>query len=811
MSFDALDRWLLLSAFFGFVTLMLGALIVLLVRQPVHRIRVIQCTLIATLMVPALQQFECLPSYTLNIWPSISPIPAQGNDLTSNTAIIETPRLAPPTSSSLSTQNLERPIDWSSSIPTSGPANLLDSSSISGPRNSDWFLSTVRMMSFGLVAKVLYFAGLILMMAVWIRSWFNRHSIARDSHLADDSIRTVLRTIGGIQAEKVKLLVSDRISSPIMWGWIRPTIVIPVSLAQNQSSLNLRYGLAHEFSHVARRDFLSLILANVTKLVCFYQPIFWWLRRQLAVSQDFLADAFAASQGIGPEDYASFLVSLARRRQSWETMGVLCMADRKSVLLHRVVMLVQATLPLQQKVSRRSALVMAALTISVIVGLSSMKLSASLTDEPQPPADSSKQPPATTETKLPKPITYTGKVIDKNSRKPIANANVKISRQVSRDPKTFRWIELESTNHTTNSAGVYSFTLPPEQVALSYLYIEATTTHPEYQPKGPEGYSHSMILKNLELGEPPFYETIELIGGEATEVRVLNPNKEVAQDVKILAYTKAPSKQRLTFESGAFQRAKTDANGIARIVVPTPGDGVLWIFPKDYVPVAVRLADKRGKLEDIVLKDGVRLTGQVLNTRGEPVPNVAVNVRRQGDGEDADDFLNQNAVSNHISSGAKTDAQGKFHLRPLPSGTYRAVVDAHLDDQATYEAGRNEEPGKLNDVFTPMTITIAEGSDNRPIEIQAVPHVTIRGTSFDSKGDPKPISEQHLFGKNNNEFFFVTSPQSAPDGVFEFKLPQGATDVSINLITNEHSSLKWRLKKDQPLQSISNRWKSCDT
>jgi beta-lactamase regulating signal transducer with metallopeptidase domain len=39
--------------------------------------------------------------------------------------------------------------------------------------------------------------------------------------------------------------------------------------------------LAHEWSHVERRDIVSWHLATLTQFLFFYQPLFWWLRRQL--------------------------------------------------------------------------------------------------------------------------------------------------------------------------------------------------------------------------------------------------------------------------------------------------------------------------------------------------------------------------------------------------------------------------------------------------------------------------------------------------------------------------------------------------
>jgi hypothetical protein len=581
-----------------------------------------------------------------------------------------------------------------------------------------------------------------------------------------------------------------------MWGIFRPTIVIPAKLVEDPTELNLNFALAHEWSHVSRYDFLNFTLASLVKLVCFYQPAFWWLRKQLTLSQDYLADEFAANLGEQAEDYAAFLVTLARQQRSIETIGVLCMADRKSALLKRVCMLVHRTNPLQQRIGRRSAFIMAAFTFMIVASLGALRFGAQAAEKPL--QEVAKEKASSDDKKLPAPVTYKGKVIDKDSGTPIVGAIVEISHQLSNDPKTKGWIELEVTKHETDKMGEYQFTLPPEQVAEPSLYIEVTTKHPDYQQKGPSGYAHTMIRKNLEIGDPPFYETIKLSKGEPITFRVLLPNGQPAVDTQIMTYSKALTAKESQFEFGSFQRSQTDANGFGKVVVA--GDGVIWVFPKEYTPVAVRIGKKRGKIDDIVLRDGVRLTGQVLNTRGEPVANVAVNVERNGDGEEADEFLNNNAVANQISSGARTDASGNFALRPLLPGTYRAEVSNYLEDSAVPRVGL-QEPLKVDDVFLPLQVNIEPNATMAPLEIRAVPHVIVRGRYFDSKGKPRSGHEQTLIAQHNGQFYVAESNNAGADGWFEFKVPHGLEKAQIDLTTNEHSALRWRMKPSDPLQN----------
>src|SRR5207302_8833930 len=115
------------------------------------------------------------------------------------------------------------------------------------------------------------------------------------------------REVAGPAGGRVRLLASDRAALPLMFCWWRPVIVLPADLCRDGDSAALRYCLAHEWSHVERRDAWTWHLASLAGLLFFYQPLFWWLRRQLRLCQDFLADACAAEHADAAEAYAEYL------------------------------------------------------------------------------------------------------------------------------------------------------------------------------------------------------------------------------------------------------------------------------------------------------------------------------------------------------------------------------------------------------------------------------------------------------------------------------------------------------------------------
>src|SRR5262249_22318456 len=138
--------------------------------------------------------------------------------------------------------------------------------------------------------------------------------LQKSAYPAPPLAANLLAQIAGPAGANVRLLASDHIELPLTFrGW-RPIILLPGDLCRSGDTQALRYCLAHEWSHVERRDIRVWNLATLVQLFFFYQPLFWWLRRQLRLCQDYLADARAAEQAPLAEDYASYLVGLARLR-----------------------------------------------------------------------------------------------------------------------------------------------------------------------------------------------------------------------------------------------------------------------------------------------------------------------------------------------------------------------------------------------------------------------------------------------------------------------------------------------------------------
>ena len=107
------------------------------------------------------------------------------------------------------------------------------------------------------------------------------------------------------------LRVQARVYSPATAGWRKPLILLPSS-ASSWNEGDLSAALSHELVHVVRNDFFWNIVSRSLLLPLLYNPLSWWLRRQLEVAREMVCDEQAAALSENRQAYAEALLSMGR-------------------------------------------------------------------------------------------------------------------------------------------------------------------------------------------------------------------------------------------------------------------------------------------------------------------------------------------------------------------------------------------------------------------------------------------------------------------------------------------------------------------
>jgi beta-lactamase class D len=122
-------------------------------------------------------------------------------------------------------------------------------------------------------------------------------------------VRRLLR--GAIPRRGMGYLVHPACAVPVVAGWSRPRIILPVGCDEWPAD-RLAMVLAHEQAHARRRDSIVRLLSLINRAVFWFHPLAWWLHREIAALAEETCDAAAAADAPSRSAYADCLIAIAR-------------------------------------------------------------------------------------------------------------------------------------------------------------------------------------------------------------------------------------------------------------------------------------------------------------------------------------------------------------------------------------------------------------------------------------------------------------------------------------------------------------------
>jgi membrane-associated protease RseP (regulator of RpoE activity) len=198
--------------------------------------------------------------------------------------------------------------------------------------------------------------------------------LVQSARPAPRALQDLLADLKSSKGRLPRLLVSARVSQPFSCGILCPTIVLPQSFVAPEWAWAMRWVLVHEMSHVERGDAWSCQLLGFAQACFFHLPWFWWLKKQVRLCQEFLADADVARHLGHAEDYAQFLVNLGRKQAA--PLGTQGAFGKRSDLFRRITMLLENRNRIEQCCPRWCSLAAVAGLLALALGLAGINLRA---------------------------------------------------------------------------------------------------------------------------------------------------------------------------------------------------------------------------------------------------------------------------------------------------------------------------------------------------------------------------------------------------------------------------------------------------
>ncbi|MCL2648354.1 MAG: M56 family metallopeptidase [Phycisphaerales bacterium] len=150
---------------------------------------------------------------------------------------------------------------------------------------------------------------------------------------AEAMVKELARRMG--VGKGVRLLGSAVVGVPMVAGYFRPVVLVPVSVLSGLSMQELEAILAHELAHIRRHDYVVNLVQAMVETVLFYHPAVWWVSRQIRREREHCCDDVAAAVCGDRVVYVQALASLEELRP-WASTPVLAVGATGSPVVERV-------------------------------------------------------------------------------------------------------------------------------------------------------------------------------------------------------------------------------------------------------------------------------------------------------------------------------------------------------------------------------------------------------------------------------------------------------------------------------------------
>jgi len=125
------------------------------------------------------------------------------------------------------------------------------------------------------------------------------------------AIRAALRAATLVEvAAGVKTMTSPAFAEPGVFGIWYPVLLLPEGIADRLTPPQLGAILAHEVSHVRRRDNLATALHMAVEALYWFHPLVWWIGARLMEERERACDEDVLRLGNQPEAYAEGILKI---------------------------------------------------------------------------------------------------------------------------------------------------------------------------------------------------------------------------------------------------------------------------------------------------------------------------------------------------------------------------------------------------------------------------------------------------------------------------------------------------------------------
>jgi hypothetical protein len=150
-----------------------------------------------------------------------------------------------------------------------------------------------------------------------------------------ESFLSELKQIAGV-TRNIRLWMSEKITTPVTFGFFKPVILLPVAALTQLSSKQVEALIVHEFYHIRRNDYLINVFMSLCEMVLFFNPFAKMLLTNIRKERENCCDDEVIGLGYDRWEYAQALYLLGRNDITTYHFALAATGKGKQLLLERV-------------------------------------------------------------------------------------------------------------------------------------------------------------------------------------------------------------------------------------------------------------------------------------------------------------------------------------------------------------------------------------------------------------------------------------------------------------------------------------------
>jgi TonB family protein len=158
----------------------------------------------------------------------------------------------------------------------------------------------------------LWLCGFVTVVILWSVRWRRVAAEVNRATPAEQGREVValrqLEKIAAVRRPTTLLLSRESAMEPGIFGIVRPVLVWPATISEHLQDSHLRAILAHEVSHVRRRDNLAAAMHMAVEAIFWFHPMVWWLGARLLEERELACDEEVLQLGNSPSIYAESIL-----------------------------------------------------------------------------------------------------------------------------------------------------------------------------------------------------------------------------------------------------------------------------------------------------------------------------------------------------------------------------------------------------------------------------------------------------------------------------------------------------------------------